>query len=161
MEHSGSGDCEGTPGSSSCPQDCARGHHMLTGQSFLCPRSPGPRAPCSCLPLSVLQEPEIGEMVQVDPSAPCAWQQGPGWRSRVLPALALQGHQMMVDLSESVLRGRGLWHGQGSGGEGWYVTVEPEAADLQRESQPYALFGYKNRNHLKPLAISDTFRYLT
>lgn len=23
----------------------------------------------------------------------------------------------------------GLWHGQGAGGEGWYVTLEPEAAD--------------------------------
>lgn len=44
-------------------------------------------------PLSVLQEPEIGEMVQGS-SAPCAETCVQAGRSRVLPALALQGHQM-------------------------------------------------------------------
>lgn len=136
-------------------------HHMLTG-SHLCPQSPGPRAPCSCLPLVCVARARNwrnGSRIL----SPLCRDMCPGWEEPCSASTCSPGSPDDRDLpSHCSLGAGGLWHGQRSGGEGWYVTVEPEAADsTEGESTVCLCLDTKTETIRSALNSSGHFRHFS
>lgn len=116
------------PGSSSVHRTVHVAHHVVTG-SHLCPQSPGPQAPCSYLTLACVARARNwrnGSRIL----RPLCGDMCPGWEESCSASTRSLGSPDDRDLpSHCSLGAGGLWHGQGAGGESWYITLEPEATD--------------------------------